>query len=597
MLNDIYERFRYSFKLVYACAPWHTRWNLILTIFQSVLPLATVYLLKVLIDAVTAASGAPDDDKAVRYVLWMVLLTGLVFLLSTLTDSLKSYIQLKLQQYFYDSIFQKIHQTTTSIDVAYFEDDAYYNLFSRAIQNADSKPLQIVESSFRLLQFSISILTLGALLVSLHWSVPLLLLIAALPLGIAKVYYSNALHQWYQSNTQAERKIWDTHDVLTNAYFSRELRVNGLTMYFRSLFERLRSEVRSGYLSIIKRRAIVETFCLLFAAVAVFGALGYISLQSIAGILTVGGLAMYVMAIHRGVSFFQELLKSLAELYENGLYITYIQDFLALEPRDKPLDEGLDFPRNLSQGIQFKNVNFSYPKSSRAALKDFNIFIPAGKTVAIVGANGAGKSTMVKLLCGLYSADEGEILIDGVEIKELSRRALRENLGVLFQNFSRYNFSVRENIWFGDPHKPMDDQRIQDAARKAQVDKMISRLPYEYRTVLGRIYDNSEEISGGEWQKIGLARTFFKDSEVVILDEPTAALDPDAEYEIFSLFSEIVKDKTAIIISHRFSSVRMADYIYVLNDQLVEEHGTHAELMTKKGMYYRMFSKQAEAYV
>jgi ATP-binding cassette subfamily B protein len=597
VIKEILQRIQFSFRLVYACSPVYTRWNLALSIGQSFLPLATVYLFKVLIDSITYAAQYPGDTEAIYKVIMLVVLTGLVFLTNTLTDSIKQYFQQKLHQLFHDYMYAQIHDKTTGIDVSYFEDDVYFNLFSRAISNADSKPLQIVESTFAMLHFVLAIASLGALLITLHWIIPLVLLIAALPLGFVKVYYSNFIFRWYKNQTQNERKIWDIHDVLTNPYFSRELRLFGTAEYFRGLFRALRTEMRTGYLKLLRKRILAESFCLIFATLAVFLSLGYISFMAIMGVMTVGGLAMYVMAIHRGVSFFQDLLNSLAAIYENGLYIQYIQDFLALEPRLNSVEEGEDFPVKLKKGIRFEGVSFSYPKSEREAIKNLDLFIPAGKTVAIVGANGAGKSTLVKLICGLYAPKEGNIYFDDLSISEISTQSLRENLGVLFQDFSKYNFSVEENIWFGNPHKPIDSGEIQQAANKAQIHQMIEKLPKSYQTVLGKIYEDSEDISGGEWQKIGLARCFYKDSQVVILDEPTSSMDPEAEYEIFSLFAEMVKEKTAIIISHRFSSVRMADYIYVLGERKLLEEGTHQELMEKKGRYFTMFSRQAEAYV
>ncbi|MCC5917685.1 MAG: ABC transporter ATP-binding protein [Cryomorphaceae bacterium] len=598
LYKDILQRFRFSFSLVSESAPPLVRWLIVISIFQSLLPLTTVYLLKVLIDAVTAA--AQSDNPDIQGVIFLVMLTGGAFLLVTVLDTGKVYVHEKLKQHFIDHIYSKIHKTTTQIEVSYFEDDAYYNLFSRAIQNADSKPLQVVNSSLSMLQFAISIVTLGLLLITLHWTVPLLLLVAAMPLGLTKIYYSRAIYRWYQSNTQNERKIWDVNDVLTNAYFSREIRLFGLTKYFRGVFEQLRNFVRESYFQLLKRRTIVETLSLLFATIAVFGALGYISMQTIAGVLTVGGLAMYVMAIHRGMTLFQDLLKSLAALYEDGLYIDYIRDFLALRPEESEGEnkgkDHLSFPKKLQTGINFSNIHFRYPKSERNALTDVSLHIPAGKTVAIVGVNGAGKTTLVKLLCGLYQPDSGSITFDDVSIGEMTKAEVRKNIAVLFQNFARYNFSVRENIWFGNPDFDPTDAAIRDAAEKAQAQDLIDKLPRGYETILGKIYAQSEDISTGEWQKIGLARAFFKDSPVVVLDEPTSALDPESEYAIFKLFAEITKDKTALLITHRFSSVRMADYIYVMDKEHIAEHGTHEDLLAKGGRYAAMFAKQSEGY-
>ncbi len=596
MFKEIIQRFKYSFQLVYKSAPSSVRWLLVISFFQSLLPLATVYLLKLLIDAVTEA--AQSTSANLYPVIFLVVTTGFIFLLNTVSDTYKIQVNERLKQKFTDFIFAKIHDTTTEIEVSYFEDDAYYNLFSRALQNADNKPIQVVQSTFNMLQYGIAIVTLGALLITLHWTVPILLLVAALPLGLVKIYFARSVYRWYRAHTFEERKIWDVNDVLTNAYFSREMRLFGLAPYFRQVYTQLRDKVRNSYFKIISKRIFAETLSLTFAAIAVFGALGYISLQTVAGVLSVGALAMYVMAIHRGVTLFQDLLKSLAALYEDGLYIDYIRDFLQLKPKKKEdcTTEKNSFPEPLKKGITFTNISFKYPKSERHALSRVNLHIPAGKTVAIVGANGAGKSTLVKLLCGLYEPSEGGIYFDDVPMNSLRKEDVRQHIGVLFQNFARYNFTVGENIWFGNPEASSDKESIMRAAVSAGADTFIKNLPFDYNTILGKIYDKSEDISTGEWQKLGLARAFFKNSPIVVLDEPSSALDPEAEYAIFKRFAEITENKTALLITHRFSTVRMADYIYVMDNEQIIEEGTHEQLLNSKGRYATMFAKQSEGY-
>lgn len=596
MFKEITQRFKFSFQLVYKSAPASVRWLLLISFFQSLLPLATVYLLKLLIDAVTEAAQSSSPD--LYPVIFLVVITGLVFLLHTVSDTYKVYVNERLKQQFTDFIFAKIHDTTTEIEVSYFEDDAYYNLFSRALQNADNKPIQVVQSTFNMLQYGIAIVTLGALLITLHWTVPILLLLAALPLGLVKIYFARLVYRWYRTHTFEERKIWDVNDVLTNAYFSREMRLFGLAPYFRQVYTQLRDKVRNSYFKILSKRTIAETLSLTFAAISVFGALGYISLQTVAGVLSVGALAMYVMAIHRGVTLFQDLLKSLAALYEDGLYIDYIRDFLQLKPKRKEVSttEKSSFPEPLKKGITFTNISFKYPKSKRHALSRVNLHIPAGKTVAIVGANGAGKSTLVKLLCGLYEPSEGSIYFDDVPMNSLRKEDVRQHIGVLFQNFARYNFTVWENIWFGNPQASTDKEAIKNAAISAGANAFIENLPFDYNTILGKIYDKSEDISTGEWQKLGLARAFFKNSPIVVLDEPSSALDPEAEYAIFKRFAEITENKTALLITHRFSTVRMADYIYVMDNEQIIEEGTHEQLLSSNGRYATMFAKQSEGY-
>ncbi len=564
-------------------------------LIQSTFPLLTVFLIKELIDAVTFAQSSQQGATG-NYVVLLVVFTGLVFFLNALADASRNYILQVQRQQFFDFIFEKIHQKTTSVNIEFFENDEYYNLFSRTLNNADKRPLDIVNNTFSFFQNSISIISLGILIISLHWAIFVLLALAALPLGYVQWRNTNKLYQWYKSHTRDERKIWDVNDVLTNAYFATEMRLFDLSSFFRKVFSSLRNKIRTGFFNISRQNLFLEGGAQLFTVLAIFSVLGLVSVQAAQGAFTVGVLAMFILAIQKGISLFTELFRNAARVYEDSLYVVYMIDFLNLKNKIPENKDGLNFPSPIQKGIVFKNVSFSYPNSSKKALDNISLEIPSGSTIALVGANGSGKSTLIKLLCRLYEANSGEILIDGTNIKDFSEIELRKNISALFQNFCRYNLTASENIWFGDTQKPVFDAEIRNAAKKAKVHELLKGLSKGYGTVLGKIYEDSQEVSVGEWQKIALARAFYKDSQVIILDEPSSAMDPETEYEIFKLFKEITKGKTSIMISHRLSTVKMADYIYVMEKERIVESGTHEQLLKSGGIYHSMFHKQSETF-
>lgn len=594
--KDIYQSFIASFQLVYRAAPRHTVAGVIPAVIGSVFPLVTVYLIKLVIDETTEAVNAADKSQAFARVLLWVVLTGVVFLVNTLAEALNEYLQETRSQLFFDYIHDKIHQKTTGLDLEFFENDKYYDLFTQALNNAHIKPLNIVNNTFSFFQNTAALLTLGALLLTLHWSVFFVLFLASVPLGLVKLKFSNDLYRRYKSQIKNERKTWDINDVLTNEYFAAEVRLFRISSYLKQLFSSVRSEIRTGYITLFRKRLAYESAAQLIAALAVFGAFAFIARQAVYGILTIGALTMYFVAIQKGTGLFTGIFQSITGLYEDSLYVVHLTAFLNLQNRSFGQNRTRSFPKQLREGIKFENVSFKYPDSARSALQNVNLYIKPGSTVALVGTNGAGKSTIIKLLCGFYTPDSGRITADGTALTEIKTEELRAQFSTLFQRFARYNFTARENIGFGNPTVNFNDEKVKEAAQKAGIHDVLENLPNGYDTILGKIYEDSEELSTVQWQKIGLARAFYKDSPVIILDEPTASLDAETEYELFKRFQELTRDKTSIIVSHRFSTVKQADYIYVINDKTVQEQGTHKELIAQNGLYAAMFNKQAQSY-
>jgi len=419
---------------------------------------------------------------------------------------------------------------------------------------------------------------------------------ATVPTALLRLYFSGKIYTWEKSQTQNERKAIYFSRILTNEVFAKELRLFRLQDYFINNFTELRKKLRESKLKIIKSKSIWESLLQIFSATVLFSTYAFIAFRAVNGLLSIGALVMFYMALQKGMSYFRDLLLSISSLYEDHLYISNLTSFLNIENRKRSELRIKDFPKELREGIVIKDLSFAYPNSKRQALRNINMQFKAGTTVAIVGDNGAGKTTLVKLLCHLYDADKGDILIDGTPLNHISDEDIRAHISVMFQDYVLYHLTAKENIGFGHIEHLHDTEGIKQSAHKAGIHNFINTLRDGYDTVLGKMFDGSEELSIGEWQKLAMARAFFKDAPIIILDEPSSSLDAKTEYEIFKQFKEISKGKTSIIISHRFSTVKMADYIYVMEKECIAEEGTHDELIRKGGKYAAMYQMQASNY-
>ena len=358
----------------------------------------------------------------------------------------------------------------------------------------------------------------------------------------------------------------------------------------------LRRLLRSETMQIVTRQAAANLSGQIVTTGAVYGSYAFIAYRTLHGAISLGDLVMYYQAFQRGQGFLQQMLGSVAGLYEDSLFLTNLYEFLDLKPKISPPAKPKLVPHPMQQGIVFDRVCFDYPSSTRRALDDVSLTIHPGEKVALVGENGSGKTTLIKLLCRLYDPSSGLITVDGVDLREVDLTAWRREIGVILQDYVHYNLTAQDNIWFGNVDVPPDPGPITTAAQYAGADEVIARLKNGYDTVLGKMFQQGEELSIGEWQKVALARAFLRDAQVIVLDEPTSAMDARAEYEIFTKLRDLTAGRATITISHRFSTVRMADCIYVLEEGHIIEHGSHDDLMRQSGKYAFLFETQARHY-
>lgn len=588
--------FNQSLKLVWKSAPGWAVANIVLSAIRSVLPLLLVVLIKLLIDAITdAVKEGPGYDE--NKIIWMTVAVALVYFIDEISSDLGNWVR-KNQSYRLEIfMYGLLQRKSIKLDLINFEKPEYFDILSRASRDAPWRPNSILNNLITLLKGTASLLLMTGLIFTLHWSMAVILLAVNIPGIWLRLHYAGVLYNFQKKQTPEARKSAYFNWLLTGDRPSRELRLFGLGDYFITLFRNSFLRHKKEELDIIRKRTFIEMTSGLFKAAALLFVLVFIAGRTTGGIISLGEMAMFLLAFRQGMTYIKEIFGSVSGLYEDSLFIGDTFEFLNLEEKikaEEPIAEVKDF----NDKIILENLTFTYPGNEARTIDNISLQINKGEIIALVGPNGAGKSTLVRLLCRLYDPDSGKIRIDGNEIKNIDPAEYRKLFSVVFQDFMLYNLPAGENIRLGDTAAKIADpeNKIRSAAETAGVDKLIASLPEGYNTSIGNLFDESRELSWGEWQKIALARSLYRDAPILILDEPSGSLDADAEYEIFSRFREIVKGRTSILISHRFTNVSLADRIIVLDRGSVAESGTHEELMERKGIYHSMYSKQGSRY-
>ena len=592
--------FRYGTKaleLVWSTSQILTIAIALFTIINGLLPAAIAYIGKLIVDSVVLASqnnlanGLTNDRYlALKYVgIEAIALIVLAASQKGLTVS-QSLLRVLLGQRVNVLILEK----ALTLDLAHFEDSEFYDKMSQARSQASSRPLSLISRMFGLGQSALTLLTFSGLLLNFSvWAVVVLVL-AAIPSFIAETRFSEHAFRLFRWRSPETRQQHYLETLLAREDYAKEVQLyqlgGMLLQRYRDIFNRLYGEDRN----LTIQKGVWGYLLGLLSTIAFYGAYTWMVIEAIAGKISLGEMTMYLVVFRQGQSTFASALTSIGGMYEDNLYLANLYEFLE---QPVPQSAGKITEGIIADGIRFENVSFCYPQSQEPVLKDISLHLQHGEKLAIVGENGSGKTTLIKLLTRLYVPSDGRILLDGVDLNDWDIDVLRKRIGVIFQNFVQYQFTVGENVGVGDVEHLDDQQEWELASEKGMAKPFINNMPQGFGTQLGKWFKGGQELSGGQWQKIALSRAFMRSqADILVLDEPTAAMDAEAEMSIFNHFRALTKNQMVVLISHRFSTVRMADKIIVMANGRIIEQGSHEQLLTLNGRYAHLFSLQAEGY-
>lgn len=583
------------FRLIWNTSKPLTISNALLRLVRAALPLAMLYVGKLIIDEVIRLIKIDGNDSMtylwtiVAIELGLALLSDIINRIVTLLDSL-------LGDLYSNKTSLELIRHAGTLDLYQFEDPEFYDKLERARRQTVSR---VVLMSQVLSQFQdiITIIFLAVGLVVFNPWLILILLVAVIPSFIGETHFNEKTYSLSRGWTPERRELDYLRYIGASDETAKEVKVFALPDFLAQRFKKLSDKYYIANKSLAIKRAWWGAALSSLGTLAYYGAYVFILMQAVSGIITVGSLTFLAGSFQRMRNLLQGIMTRFSEITESALYLQDLFDFFSIKPGIKSNPHARPVPRPFTRGFTFENVGFKYLNSEQWALRNVSFHLQVGEKLALVGENGAGKTTLVKLLARLYDPAEGRILLDGVDLREYDLAHLRREIGIIFQDYVKFQMKAAENIAVGEITDLANRPRIETSARKSLADAVVQRLPEGYEQVLGKRFKNGVELSGGEWQKVALARAYMRDAQLLILDEPTSSLDARAEHEVFLRFSELIAGKTAVLISHRFSTVRMADRIVFLEKGRIREIGTHAELVATGGKYSELFGLQAKGYV
>jgi ATP-binding cassette subfamily B protein len=568
-----------------------------LTVFAGLLPAAIAYIGQLIVDTVVALIAQNQAGANIEYsrALWLVGFEGLLVAFLAAAQRGIGFCQSLLRVLLSQRVHEMILEKAQTLSLAQFEDSEFYDKLNRARQEASTKPLSLVNRTFSLIQNGIVLVSYAGLLIQFSIFAVAILVLAGLPSFFAEAKFSGERFRVFQWRSPLRRMLLYLEIVLAREDHAKEVKLFNIGPNLMQRYKGIFNELYQEEKQLTIRRDSWGFGLGLIGSLAFYGAYVWVALATIAGRITLGQMTMYLMVFKQGQAAVSAMLSSIGGMYEDNLYLSNLYGFME-EPglSEQGNKTQGDFPE---QGIVFEDVWFTYPGAKEAAIKKLSLEISHGQSLALVGHNGSGKTTLVKLMAGLYTPDSGRITYQGTDLREWDPRALRDRIGVIFQDFMRYQLTVGENIGVGDVSALTDEGRWTSAAERGQASDFIDALSDGYQTQLGRWFNRGQELSGGQWQRIALARAFMREqAEILVLDEPTSSMDAETEMQVFEGFRAQTSDKIVILISHRFSTVRRADTIAVMEHGTILEQGNHEQLMAQQGRYARLFELQASAY-
>jgi ATP-binding cassette subfamily B protein len=567
--------------------------GLLFRVVASVVPLGLLWITKLIIDnivhAVTTHQPVPTQ------LWWLVAAEFALAVFNSILSRIIDYLDALLADKYTRHVSVRVMEHAAELDLLAYEDPVFYDRLERARVQATDR-LGMIQAIGRLVQQIITTISLSVSIMLFSPWLLLLLVAGVVPAFLGESHFAFLGYAKNFRQTPIRRQLDYLRVLGGSKEAAKELKLFGLREFLIGRFARLSDQIYHEDVSLARRRLVAGSVLSVIGTAGYYGAYVFVIWRTVAGRLTIGSLTFLSGAILQASSNIQQIFSSISGIADQALFLTDLIAFFEMQPQIRSKPNALPAPRPIRQGFEFRNVSFSYPGSPRLILDGLNFQLRPGERVALIGENGQGKTTIVKLMTRLYDPVEGQILLDGIDLREYQLEDLYREIGVIFQDFMRYEMTARENIAVGRIEEVDNLPLLQMAAQKSMADEVIGRLPREYDQMLGRRFDGGVDLSGGEWQKVALARAYLRDAQVLILDEPTAALDARSEYEVFQRFAELTTDKMALFISHRFSTVRMADRIVVLENGRVAEDGNHDELTHLGGRYAEMFELQAASY-
>lgn len=576
-----------TLQLVWSVARSWTILAIILILLEGVFGLGALYMLKLLINNVADPSVRSYNGGAI--ILKYVILTGasaVIFVAIRVISGFVTQIQAAKVSEFVDD---KIHARAIELDLGFYESPSYFDILKRAKEAGTDRPNAVVIALVDIVKNLLTFLVIGAVLFSIDKFLLPLIALFVLPTLAVSIKFSDKLLAFRMSQTPWERKANYLSTLILGDATAKEIRGFGLGQYLRKIYMGIRLNMLNGRIRILRRSTFNEIVTSIFGAIGLYFSIGYICLGTVSGRTGVGDITVFLVIFPQAFAAMQALAVSIGKLYQNNIFVTSIFELFDLESGLIEKESPTPLPERYNMDLVVDNLGFRYPHAEEDTLRNISFVIPSGKIVALVGLNGAGKTTLIKLLCRLYDPTSGSIKMGDIDIRDFKSTEYRKEVSAVFQDFGKYNVSVADNIRFGDIDGNRPEKDIVDAAKKSGAHAFIEHFPKGYDTMMGRIFEEGHEVSIGQWQKLAIARSFYSPSRFIIFDEATSALDAMAEKNLFDTFRESIGNRGALIISHRISAIKHADYIYVLSGGTIMQAGTHEELVKQEGDYSRLF--------